>query len=106
MEYDIRAGERDQLIRVLDEEIARVTASLERIEDQAARIDGDEDPADLGDDYDLKDEHLADLQELRAKIAAAAVDGGPSVFYLNDDWERSAVDQAREIAREQPRSTQ
>lgn len=97
MEYDITAGEHEQLIRVFDEEIARTTRALDRIEDQAARIE-DEDRSDLGDDYDRKYELREDLRELRDLIAASR-DGSGAVDV--DEWQRSAIDQAREIIRDE-----
>ncbi len=96
MKYDIREGEHDQLIRVLDEEIAITNTALERIEEQAARRD-DEDRSDLGDAYDVKYEHREDLRELRDLIDASR-DGSGSVDV--DEWQRSAIDQAREIIRQ------
>jgi len=97
MEYDIREGEHDQLIRVLDDEIAITSTTLERIEEQAAWSD-DEDRSDLGDDYDLKYEHREDLRELRDLIAGSR-DGSGAVDV--DEWQRSAIDQARAIIRDE-----
>lgn len=97
MEYDITAGEHEQLIRVFDEEITRTTWALDEIEDQASRIE-DEDRSDLGDDYDRKYEHREDLRELRNLIAGSQAGSGAVNV---DEWQRSAIDQAREIIRDE-----
>lgn len=98
MEYEISAGEHERLIEVLNEEIARAKASLERIEDQAAWSDNETDTSDLGDDnmHELR----ADLEELRDKIESHATATGPTTLEV-DDWEWSTIDQARGIAAEE-----